>query len=140
MIEFAFLSYTNFFFFFVQKTAYEVRISDWSSDVCSSYLRIGRDAKKGAPGDQVDPALARRFAQPHLGFGIERHDRAFGKRDGRRLAGAGAEMLRLCRAEARENAHIGGPSEPEDPPTRRPHPQMPAPPPNHAFDFPPPVC
>src|SRR3546814_3604519 len=27
-----------FFFFFKQKTAYEVRISDWSSDVCSSDL------------------------------------------------------------------------------------------------------
>src|SRR3546814_8527383 len=26
------------FCFFKQKTAYEVRISDWSSDVCSSYL------------------------------------------------------------------------------------------------------
>src|SRR3546814_9678774 len=32
-----------FFFFFKQKTAYEMRISDWSSDVCSSDLpeRLG---------------------------------------------------------------------------------------------------
>src|SRR3546814_8412114 len=31
-----------FVFFFKQKTAYEMRISDWSSDVCSSDLvRIG---------------------------------------------------------------------------------------------------
>src|SRR3546814_4886584 len=29
------------FFFFKQKTAYEMRISDWSSDVCSSDLRVG---------------------------------------------------------------------------------------------------
>src|SRR3546814_14297137 len=29
------------FFFFKQKTAYEMRISDWSSDVCSSDLRDG---------------------------------------------------------------------------------------------------
>src|SRR3546814_5898344 len=29
------------FFFFKQKTAYEMRISDWSSDVCSSDLREG---------------------------------------------------------------------------------------------------
>src|SRR3546814_2503751 len=29
-----------FFFFFKQKTAYEMRISDWSSDVCSSDLSI----------------------------------------------------------------------------------------------------
>src|SRR3546814_1279053 len=31
----------GFFFFFKQNTAYEVRISDWSSDVCSSDL-IGK--------------------------------------------------------------------------------------------------
>src|SRR3546814_6806699 len=29
------------FFFFKQKTAYEMRISDWSSDVCSSDLEPG---------------------------------------------------------------------------------------------------
>src|SRR3546814_5295073 len=28
------------FFFFKQKTAYEIRISDWSSDVCSSDLEL----------------------------------------------------------------------------------------------------
>src|SRR3546814_6030118 len=28
----------RYFFFFKQRTAYEVRISDWSSDVCSSDL------------------------------------------------------------------------------------------------------
>src|SRR3546814_17729772 len=32
------------FFFFKQKTAYEMRISDWSSDVCSSDLTFGRNA------------------------------------------------------------------------------------------------
>src|SRR3546814_13802262 len=31
--------YDLFFFFFKQKTAYEMRISDWSSDVCSSDLQ-----------------------------------------------------------------------------------------------------
>src|SRR3546814_6548528 len=30
--------FTGYFFFFKQKTAYEMRISDWSSDVCSSDL------------------------------------------------------------------------------------------------------
>src|SRR3546814_284983 len=29
-----------YFFFFKQKTAYEMRISDWSSDVCSSDLLV----------------------------------------------------------------------------------------------------
>src|SRR3546814_3031261 len=33
------------FFFFKQKTAYEMRISDWSSDVCSSDLRKGRRSR-----------------------------------------------------------------------------------------------
>src|SRR3546814_8901643 len=37
-------------FFFKQKTAYEMRISDWSSDVCSSDL-AGRPARQNAPAD-----------------------------------------------------------------------------------------
>src|SRR3546814_6391757 len=39
------------FFFFKQKTAYEMRISDWSSDVCSSDLLdavCARDSAKAA--------------------------------------------------------------------------------------------
>src|SRR3546814_1953535 len=35
---FLFLVHVSMFFFFKQKTAYEMRISDWSSDVCSSDL------------------------------------------------------------------------------------------------------
>src|SRR3546814_9583845 len=44
-----------FFFFFKQKTAYEMRISDWSSDVCSSDLyRADRAAQHlGAIGTDV---------------------------------------------------------------------------------------
>src|SRR3546814_8847383 len=34
------MSFVLFFFFFKQKTAYEMRISDWSSDVCSSDLTM----------------------------------------------------------------------------------------------------
>src|SRR3546814_9626836 len=33
--------------FFKQKTAYEMRISDWSSDVCSSDLDIPRHRRRG---------------------------------------------------------------------------------------------
>src|SRR3546814_3206865 len=33
-------------FFFKQKTAYEMRISDWSSDVCSSDLLARRRARR----------------------------------------------------------------------------------------------
>src|SRR3546814_5224216 len=48
-----------FIFFFKQKTAYEMRISDWSSDVCSSDLQIdrsighGHDWGIGVRGDDV---------------------------------------------------------------------------------------
>src|SRR3546814_6114515 len=39
-----------FFFFFKQKTAYEMRISDWSSDVCSSDLIVSKGRlTTGAP-------------------------------------------------------------------------------------------
>src|SRR3546814_4884337 len=37
------LWYLLLFFFFKQKTAYEMRISDWSSDVCSSDLSMPKD-------------------------------------------------------------------------------------------------
>src|SRR3546814_10726435 len=42
------------FFFFKQKTAYEMRISDWSSDVCSSDLPLAskvyaNEMIRGAP-------------------------------------------------------------------------------------------
>src|SRR3546814_14359047 len=36
--------FTVIFFFFKQKTAYEMRISDWSSDVCSSDLEWRKSA------------------------------------------------------------------------------------------------
>src|SRR3546814_5330883 len=45
------------FFFFKQKTAYEMRISDWSSDVCSSDL-----AAFGDDDDVDDRARASVFA------------------------------------------------------------------------------
>src|SRR3546814_15596212 len=68
------------FFFFKQKTAYEMRISDWSSDVCSSDLAGGvvgvgqaahvddaqllpqrlagdGDARRGAAGEHDDAVL-----------------------------------------------------------------------------------
>src|SRR3546814_4226040 len=44
----SFLCFVYFvFFFFKQKTAYEMRISDWSSDVCSSDLPQN-DRRQGA--------------------------------------------------------------------------------------------
>src|SRR3546814_6448896 len=50
-----YMSQSNFFFFFQHKSAYELRISDWSSDVCSSDLLVEGDrhqhprARAGGP-------------------------------------------------------------------------------------------
>src|SRR3546814_3081029 len=49
------------FFFFKQKTAYEVRISDWSSDVCSSDLW---PALRRPPGGQRGPFRVTGFFRP----------------------------------------------------------------------------
>src|SRR3546814_2124535 len=46
------------FFFCKQKTAYEMRISDWRSDVCSSDLAAGADRRPRhccVPGADLDP-------------------------------------------------------------------------------------
>src|SRR3546814_1812881 len=77
------LVFLSVFFFFKQKTAYEMRISDWSSDVCSSDLdgpggrrgrsraprrrrgRVGSSGPAGgpahadAPGDEIGRASCR---------------------------------------------------------------------------------
>src|SRR3546814_20832147 len=61
-------------FFFKQKTAYEMRISDWSSDVCSSDLvqlldRLGAadESRHRRGANQVgDPLGGLRIARPEL--------------------------------------------------------------------------
>src|SRR3546814_16976735 len=47
--------FVDFCFFFKQKTAYEMRISDWSSDVCSSDLQYNTLSK---PSEIVAAAAA----------------------------------------------------------------------------------
>src|SRR3546814_8393123 len=54
------------FFFFKQKTAYEMRISDWSSDVCSSDLEAVGEAAHRQPAEEVGLVeLAEDGADPH---------------------------------------------------------------------------
>src|SRR3546814_3650550 len=62
-----------FFFFFKQKTAYEMRISDWSSDVCSLPLVVVRRHRAGDRLHQF-PALGDwlRRASDHDGDGVAR--------------------------------------------------------------------
>src|SRR3546814_8634966 len=51
------------FFFFKQKTAYEMRISDWSSDVCSSDLLVGERFEHALQADRrLNGALLERLA------------------------------------------------------------------------------
>src|SRR3546814_18252326 len=90
------------FFFFKQKTAYEMRISDWSSDVCSSDLladtieRLGR----GKP-DEIDPLLlgvgdfALRAGHVRPVAPVEAFDRL------RALANGGAHAIHRGRSDAR---------------------------------------
>src|SRR3546814_5146711 len=63
------------FFFFKQKTAYEMRISDWSSDVCSSDLGVVISTIHAAKGLEWDWVF---------------------------VAGCDAQMLQIGRASCRE--------------------------------------
>src|SRR3546814_5493215 len=57
-------------FFFKQKTSYEMRISDWSSDVCSSDLLLGTlraHARKIRPNGRLF------YAVPNRDFTFDRH-------------------------------------------------------------------
>src|SRR3546814_4480446 len=53
--------FSNVIFFFKQKTAYEMRISDWSSDVCSSDLPfvfyLSATTRPGATAEKLEAAL-----------------------------------------------------------------------------------
>src|SRR3546814_4157101 len=70
----------SLFFFFKQKTAYEMRISDWSSDVCSSDLFSSLRA-----------TVASRSAMSR----VTRAARAVGRSEERRV---GKECVSTCRS------------------------------------------
>src|SRR3546814_2487373 len=66
VLLYGFRSYLNcFFFFFKQKTAYEMRISDWSSDVCSSDLSSKPTASSRAKRTVLAPMLAAARSTPN---------------------------------------------------------------------------
>src|SRR3546814_15286614 len=64
-----------YFFFFKQKTAYEMRISDWSSDVCSSDLMIKLRNLVTLRQIGIEIILAVE-ARPRVDLGVDRHARA----------------------------------------------------------------
>src|SRR3546814_1955493 len=71
-------------FFFKQKTAYELRISDWSSDVCSSDLRSA--------------------SQSRLGRHAARHDRCVDERSRRRRNQCGVTTWRNLRCQVQDRS------------------------------------
>src|SRR3546814_10111190 len=78
----------NCFFFFKQKTAYEMRISDWSSDVCSSDLPADIDL----PASFHSKApLPRHLAALHAGRDDGRQNRSEERR-------VGKECVSTCRS------------------------------------------
>src|SRR3546814_14132255 len=65
-----------YFFFVKQKTAYEMRISDWSSDVCSSDLDGDAMAAEPEPSPQAltNAAMAMVPRSLQAGFRLNAHD------------------------------------------------------------------
>src|SRR3546814_8516597 len=62
-----------FFFFFKQKTAYEMRISDWSSDVCSSDLATAPTVLR-QEGWETEPTCFLVYAPVHDATASERRE------------------------------------------------------------------
>src|SRR3546814_3612029 len=81
----------SFFFFFKQKTAYEMRISDWSSDVCSSDLSrpFGRVRNKDSK-ERANPL------NPHFSASFQRNQCARAARSEERRVGK--ECVSTCRS------------------------------------------
>src|SRR3546814_5425488 len=83
------------FFFFKQKTAYEMRISDWSSDVCSSDLADGIERHRRLAIERA--ASERAFVQRLVAVGDHRDDAGHGagRSEERRV---GKECVSTCRS------------------------------------------
>src|SRR3546814_2050186 len=84
------------FFFFKQKTAYEMRISDWSSDVCSSdlqYRQRQQGAQRDDPRQHVANGLGVRAGKPlaYAQFGQQHAQRSEERR-------VGKECVSTCRS------------------------------------------
>src|SRR3546814_10817463 len=94
-----------FIVFFKQKTAYDMRISDWSSDVCSSDLagqtaNVERNLREALSLDPVDATALEALAEYQYRNGRYMDARAFSQR---RLAAAPATAaVQIGRASCRE--------------------------------------
>src|SRR3546814_9995760 len=96
-----------FFFFLEQKTAYEMRISDWSSDVCSSDL-----VPAAALAAERHPAVADLHRRGvggagHRG-GVHRFLRLFGRHgEPVDVAGAGGNATGACPGARSGESRVG---------------------------------
>src|SRR3546814_5342761 len=83
-------------FFFKQKTAYEMRISDWSSDVCSSDLVVAQQGAEFGLGEALHTGLVadqrQQPAQPNVRAAEEHSVR----RRGHRQIGRASCRERVC--------------------------------------------
>src|SRR3546814_7840541 len=85
-----------FFFFFKQKTAYEMRISDWSSDVCSSDLAADDVHRHFVGAAVLGPAQrADRAGDAGMQVAAGAGDDARGRSEERRV---GQEGVSTCRS------------------------------------------
>src|SRR3546814_10040780 len=85
-------------FFFKQKTAYEMRISDWSSDVCSSDLdaAVGRPVVPQRPGDAPGQMIGVPGLHPGAHALLQVGDDLVGDRSEERRVGK--ECVSTCRS------------------------------------------
>src|SRR3546814_14438119 len=95
------------FFFFKQKTAYEMRISDWSSDVCSSDLSFFEGYRKEERRMSVSIRLARGGAKKRPYYRIVvANSRA--PRDGRFIEKIGRSEERRVGKSVSVRVDLGG--------------------------------
>src|SRR3546814_2548575 len=122
----------------MQKTAYEMRISDWSSDVCSSDL-LRRGGQRHAGGG--------RLGLRGIGRGIARHhpvaDRLRLRLDLRHRRAGDEDVAdigqRIDHHQLADVARVRLPHHPSDDPPPRPPPPPPPPPPAAHTPPPPPL-
>src|SRR3546814_4058768 len=93
-------------FFFKTKTAYEMRISDWSSDVCSSDLVHAVVVAGDGAGADVDARADLRVAQvgQEVGLAAHAHARVLGLDEVAHVHAVGEHG---ARAQPRERAKTG---------------------------------
>src|SRR3546814_3686135 len=108
-----------YFFFFKQKTAYEMRISDWSSDVCSSDLVVPLAAEGSGRVDSVDIHDGQVVEKGQLLFTIDKVRLRNALAQAEAAVATARATLRSAEREARRYAALQGVVSDQDRDTRR---------------------